>query len=93
LSEVEVTSLLEAEKRLPAASRVRLAEGQYKDGESVKGAIDKELAYLKEALGSGQPFALGASQPAQALTIAERQERANKALDDVNQKYLHNGGK
>jgi len=36
LSELEVTNLLEAEKRLPAASRVRLAEGDYPDGEAVK---------------------------------------------------------
>jgi hypothetical protein len=90
LSEVEVTALLEAEKRLPAASRVRLAEGQYKDGEEVKSTITKELAYLKDLLGSGQPFALGApKQPEKSYT--DRLAEAEAGLDKVNQKYFHGG--
>ncbi len=93
LSEVEVSTLLEAEKRLPAASRVRLAESTYTDGDAVQTAITKELEYLKEALGSGQPFGLGASKPAPKLTPAEIAEREAAAIDRVNQKYLHNGGK
>lgn len=94
LSEAEVATLLEAEKRLPAASRVRLAESTYTDGEAVKVAITKELAYLKDALGSGQPFGLGAAQPAPKATPAELEERAAQAIDRVNAKYLHNlGGK
>jgi hypothetical protein len=88
LSEVEVTSLLEAEKRLPAISRVRLAEGQYPTTEDVNKAILKELEYLKEVLGSGQPFALGASSPAIQLTPAEREAKVAEALDRVNKKYL-----
>ena len=92
LSEIEVTALLEAEKRLPAASRVRLAEGQYEDGEKVGEAITKELAYLKEVVGSGKPFALGDTPPAPPKTFEERLAEANKRLDNVNRKWLHNGG-
>ena len=91
LSEVEVTALLEAEKRLPAASRARLAEGQYKDGEAVKAIITKELAYLKDLLGSGQPFGLGApKQPEKSPT--DRIAEADAALDKVNKKYGMNIG-
>lgn len=88
LSEADVTALLEAEKRLPAASRVRLAEGTYPTTEDVNKAILKELEYLKEVLGSGQPFALGASSPAIPMTPAEREAKAQEALDKVNSKYF-----
>ena len=88
LSEAEVSTLLEAEKRLPAASRVRLAESKYPDGEAVTAAIVKELAYLKELTGSGQPFGLGAAQPAPKPTRAETEAKVAEALDRVNQKYL-----
>jgi hypothetical protein len=87
LSEVEVTALLEAEKRLPAVSRVRLAEGQYKDAAEVSAAATKELAYLKDILGSGQPFGLGAAPPAPKKSPAEALAEANAALDAVNKKY------
>jgi hypothetical protein len=93
LSEADVATLLEAEKRLPVASRARLAESNYTDGEAVKTAITAELAYLKDVTGSGQPYGLGAVQPAPKLTPAELEERAAQAIDRVNQKYLHNGGK
>jgi hypothetical protein len=92
LSEAEVATLLEAEKRLPAASRVRLAESNYINGEAVQTAITAELVYLKEAIGSGQPFGLGAASPAPKATPAEIEERATKAIDRVNAKYLHNLG-
>lgn len=91
LSEVEVSTLLEAEKRLPVISRVRLAESEYTDGEAVKAAITKELAYLKEALGSGQPFGLGGTQAQPKLTPEQIAERKAEALDRVNTKYLHGG--
>ena len=91
LSEAEVSTLLEAEKRLPAASRVRLAESTYTDGEAVKTAITKELAYLKEALGSGEPFGLGASLPAPKKTPEEIKEAVNAGIDRANNKYLHGG--
>lgn len=93
LSEVEVSGLLEAEKRLPPVSRVRLAESTYTDSEAVKAAITKELAYLKEALGSGQPFGLGKVSDQPKLSPAERAKLAEAAQDRVNAKYLHNGGK
>jgi hypothetical protein len=89
LSELEVTALLEAEKRLPAASRARLAEGQYVTADAVKAATVKELAYLKELYGSGQPFALGAAPAAPAKSTTEKLEEANKALDTNNDKWLH----
>jgi hypothetical protein len=93
LSELEVTALLEAEKRLPVVSRVRLAEGQYVTADAVKAATVKELAYLKELYGSGQPFALGAAPSAPAKSITEKLAEANQALDAVNKKYLHGGSK
>jgi len=91
LSELEVTALLEAEKRLPVASRARLAEGQYVTADAVKAATVKELAYLKELYGSGQPFALGAAPPAPEKSFTEKLAEANTKLDAVNQKYLHGG--
>ena len=93
LSEAEVTTLLEAEKRLPVASRVRLAESNYINGEAVKTAITAELAYLKEVTGSGEPFGLPPTQPAPKATPAQIEERATEAIDRVNNKYLNNGGK
>ena len=91
LSEVEVSTLLEAEKRLPVISRVRLAESAYINGEAVKAAITAELAYLKEALGSGQPFGLGGLPTQPKLSPAERARLAEEAQDRVNAKYLHGG--
>jgi hypothetical protein len=90
LSELEVTALLEAEKRLPIASRVHLAEGQYTNAEAVKAATVKELAYLSDILGSGQPFAMGATQPAQK-SPEQRIAEANARMDRVNDKWLHGG--
>lgn len=87
LSELEVTTLLEAEKRLPAASRVRLAERQYANGDAVQAAITGELAYLKEVMGSGQPFALGSSPVASPKTPTERLAEADAALDAVSRKF------
>lgn len=93
LSEAEITALLEAEKRLPAPSRERLAESAYQDGEAVKTAITNELAYLAKLQGSGQPFGLGASPEKPKRTPMEIAEAYEAALDRVNSKYLHNGGK
>lgn len=92
LSEVEVSTLLEAEKRLPAPSRERLAESAYSDSEAVKTAITKELAYLAKLQGSGQPFGLGAAPEKPKRTPTEIAEAVNSALDKVNDKYLHNKG-
>ena len=93
LSEVEVSALLEAEKRLPAASRERLAKGQYENSEAVQAAITDKLAELKEALGSGQVSGLGASKPATKKSPSEALAEANAALDKVNKKYgMHIGG-
>ena len=92
LSEVDVSKLLEAEKRLPQVSRERLAEGIYTGGDAVQTAITNELAYLAKALGSGQPYALG-QQDKPKPSPAERARLVEAALDRVNTKYLHNGGK
>ena len=94
LSEAEVTVLLEAEKRLPAASRARLAKGQYENGEAVKTAITDKLLELTEALGSGQPYGLGAAPAAPKKSPTEALKEAEHALDRVNANYgMTIGGK
>ena len=91
LSEVEVTNLLEADKTLSPLTRVKLSERQYETAEALAAAVTTEKAYLKELLGSGQPFAMGATNPAPALSLEERQKKAIEALDRTNQKYFHGG--
>ena len=94
LSETEVTALLEAEKRLPVASRARLAEGQYAKAEDVQAAATKELAYLSELLGSGKPWGLGSAPHAPKKTPREALQEAEAALDRVNATYgMTLGGK
>jgi hypothetical protein len=87
LSESEVSALLEAEKRLPAASRERLAKGQYLTADEVKAAITDKLLELKDAVGSGQPFGLGAAPAAPKKSPDERLAEANQELDRVNAKF------
>jgi hypothetical protein len=87
LSETEVSALLEAEKRLPAASRARLAKGQYENGEAVTAAITDKLLELKDALGSGQPFAMGAAPTAPKKSPSEALAEANAGLDKAARKY------
>lgn len=88
LSEAAVGALLKSETRLPAASRVRLAEAQYETEDAVKAAMTKELEYLSEAVGAGKPFGLGATVPAQSLSPDARERKVAEALDRVNKKYL-----
>ena len=90
LSEAEVTNLLEADKTLSPLTRAKLSAHQYETAEALAEAVTTEKAYLKELLGSGQPFAMGATNPV-VLSLAERQQKANEALDRTNQKYLHGG--
>lgn len=83
LAEADVVAVLKQTK-LPPVSRAKVAAQKHATLAALTNAVTAELAYLKEATGSGKPVnSFNAPAPA-IVTVAEVQ----KAQDAVNSKFL-----
>ena len=89
--EQERVAELVGESNLPDASKARLSEAEYADESEVKDAVSGEIAYLKEVMGSGKPFAQGASDPPpehKPRTAEEADADWKRILGEVGMPYL-----
>jgi hypothetical protein len=85
LEEAEIVKIISA-STLPEASKRRLAKMAYATEQELQGAVLSEIAYLKEATGSGQVIGMGETQKPEQKPYdpAAVEEAANR----VNQKYF-----
>jgi hypothetical protein len=71
-------------------SKAKLSEAEYADEDAVREAIQAEVAYLKEVMGSGKPFAQGAGNPPEhkPRTAEERDAAFSRILAEVGMPHL-----
>lgn len=90
LEEAEIVKIISA-STLPDASKRRLAKLAYATEQELAEAVSSEIAYLKEATGSGQVVGMGETQKQPVKQY--NPEAVAEAADRVNKKYFggHNG--
>jgi hypothetical protein len=88
LTDEQVTEVLDSLNIPRQEIRERLEEGEYQTEDEVKGALDREVEYVKRLTESGRPRDMGGAEEeeepnrSRAEILAEAEERKNKlALD------------
>ena len=72
------------ETNLPKASKARLSERGYADEAELEGAVEAEIAYVKELTGSGKPFGMsGGPQSQEPPTEEQGEKRFNRIMREV----------
>lgn len=84
LSEDAVASIL-SESNLPDPAKERLTGAEYEDEGAVEAAVQREVDYLKEITGSGEPFAQGQTQPPAEKRIGEAD--LQKRFDAIDRRH------
>lgn len=79
LAEADITAVF-AERKLPAAVRLRLQAGKYASTEALNEAIENEIAYLKEVTASGKPLLLESAAPPAPASSQERERNVRQVL-------------
>lgn len=83
LAEAEVVKIV-GETHLPDAAQKRLAAQPYANEKELRTAIEAEVEYVKTLTGSGKPWGLGGTQPAdQPISEADYQ----KSLDEIDRRH------
>lgn len=77
-----------AKSTLPEASQERLAGGKYANLSELQKAIETEIAYVKQLTGSGKPFGMGETAPANSGSPAAALKELADAKDAVNEKFM-----
>lgn len=79
LAEADVIAAF-AERKLPAAVRLRLMSGKYLSADALNEAIESEIAYLKEATQSGKPLLFENAAPPAPPSPQERDRAVHQVL-------------
>lgn len=71
--------------RLPEVTKVKLAKGSYTTVEELKGAVEAEVTYLKEATASGKPFEQSGEPKPTDIKLSEAEYESKMAA--IGEKY------